>query len=49
MDPPKPVPLTGVMVHVKIVDFVAEVTIHQRYENVEDVPIEATYPNHQLK
>jgi hypothetical protein len=38
-----PVPLTGVIVEAVISDFVAEVKIHQRYENVEDVPIEATY------
>jgi hypothetical protein len=32
-----------VVVNSKILDFVAEVSIHQRYENVEEVPIEATY------
>jgi hypothetical protein len=43
-DPPKAVPLAGVIVSAKLIDFVAEVTIHQRFENVEDVPIEAIYP-----
>lgn len=37
------IPLTGVIVEGKVSDFIAEVTIHQRYENVESFPIEATY------
>lgn len=36
-------PLTGVQTEVKIVDFTAEVTIHQRFENQENDPIEAVY------
>lgn len=40
---PKPIPLTGVIVSVKVVDFCAEVTLQQRYENVENITIEATY------
>lgn len=36
-------PLTGVSVNAKVIDFCAEVTVHQRYENVESNPIEATY------
>eukprot|EP00026_Physarum_polycephalum_P002556 Phypoly_transcript_02563.p1 GENE.Phypoly_transcript_02563~~Phypoly_transcript_02563.p1 ORF type:complete len:905 (+),score=178.71 Phypoly_transcript_02563:1-2715(+) len=43
--PPKKqvIPLTGVEVRSKVVDMCAEVTLVQRYENIEDVPIEATY------
>ncbi len=37
------VPLTGARGYVKIVDFIAEVTIKQRFENQEQVPIEAVY------
>jgi hypothetical protein len=37
-----PIPLSGVDVSVKIVDFCAEVTISQRYVNKEANPIEAT-------
>jgi hypothetical protein len=50
--PPQPqkkkqvIPLTGVEVRARVVDMCAEVTLVQRYENVEDVPIEATYPTH---
>lgn len=36
-------PLTGVRTDVHIVDFTAEVTICQRFENVEEDPIEAVY------
>ena len=36
------VPLCGVVCDIKIVDFIAEVTIEQRYENQEKHPIEAT-------
>jgi hypothetical protein len=36
--------LTGVVLRAKIVDFCSEVTLEQRYENVEDFPIEALYP-----
>jgi Vault protein inter-alpha-trypsin domain len=42
----KAIPLTGVVVRAKIVDFCAEVTLEQRYENVEDFPIEALCPHH---
>ncbi len=35
------VPLTGARGSVKIVDFIAEVTIKQRFENQEKDPIEA--------
>ncbi len=35
------VPLTGAAASVKIIDFIAEVTIKQRYENKEKTPIEA--------
>lgn len=46
-DTPKPktvhVPLTGVVVEAKVEDFLAEVVIKQRYENVEKYPIEALY------
>ncbi len=35
------VPLTGAAAFVKIEDFVAEVTIKQRYENKEKNPVEA--------
>ena len=35
--------LTGVSVNVKIFDFLAEVTIEQRYVNRENTPIEAVY------
>lgn len=38
------VPLTGVIVNASVVDFLAEVSINQRYENTEDFPIEAIYP-----
>ncbi len=31
----------GVVTTVKVVDFTAEITIKQRYENIEDFPIEA--------
>ena len=37
------VPLTGVVVEAKVEDFLAQVTIKQRYENVENDPIEAIY------
>eukprot|EP01116_Phalansterium_solitarium_P016045 TRINITY_DN3631_c0_g1_i2.p1 TRINITY_DN3631_c0_g1~~TRINITY_DN3631_c0_g1_i2.p1 ORF type:complete len:453 (+),score=131.21 TRINITY_DN3631_c0_g1_i2:115-1359(+) len=37
------VPLTGAAASVRIVDFLAEVTIKQRYQNTEQVPIEAVY------
>lgn len=36
-------PLTGVKTEIKIVDFTAEVTIRQRFENIETDPIEAVY------
>ena len=36
-------PLTGVKTEIKIVDFTAEVTIRQRFENIESDPIEAVY------
>eukprot|EP01113_Clastostelium_recurvatum_P011179 TRINITY_DN1563_c2_g1_i5.p1 TRINITY_DN1563_c2_g1~~TRINITY_DN1563_c2_g1_i5.p1 ORF type:complete len:1057 (+),score=336.60 TRINITY_DN1563_c2_g1_i5:93-3173(+) len=38
-----PVPLVGVLTTVNIIDFTAEVTLKQRYENVENDPIEAVY------
>ncbi|XP_065572265.1 von Willebrand factor A domain-containing protein 5A-like [Artemia franciscana] len=38
-----PVPLTGVKVHVKIVDVLAEVEVVQTYKNLEMQPIEAIY------
>eukprot|EP01112_Ceratiomyxa_fruticulosa_P009185 TRINITY_DN2395_c0_g1_i2.p1 TRINITY_DN2395_c0_g1~~TRINITY_DN2395_c0_g1_i2.p1 ORF type:complete len:918 (+),score=260.17 TRINITY_DN2395_c0_g1_i2:845-3598(+) len=37
------VPLVGVETRVLLVDYTAEVTIKQRYENVESNPIEAVY------
>ena len=37
------VPLTGVKTEIKIVDFTPEVTIRQRFENIESDPIEAVY------
>ena len=40
---PAPVPLTGVGVHVRIIDLVAEVKIEQIYENNSSQPIETTY------
>lgn len=40
---PYPVPLTGVSVHVKIVDLVAQVDVEQHYCNREDQPVEAVY------
>ena len=38
-----PIPLIGALFDVRIVDFCAEVTLKQRFENREDVPIEAIY------
>lgn len=40
---PAPVPLTKVDLHVKVVDFVAEVQLTQEYRNRESMPIEAVY------
>ena len=40
---PAPVALTGVGVHVRIVDLLAEVKIEQIYENRESQSIETTY------
>eukprot|EP01113_Clastostelium_recurvatum_P026749 TRINITY_DN3212_c0_g1_i3.p1 TRINITY_DN3212_c0_g1~~TRINITY_DN3212_c0_g1_i3.p1 ORF type:complete len:918 (-),score=245.79 TRINITY_DN3212_c0_g1_i3:11-2764(-) len=38
-----PVPLVGVRTTVQIIDFTAEVTLKQRYENIEKDPVEAIY------
>lgn len=35
--------LTGVIAEVRIVDFAAEVTLRQRFENTHSTPIEAVY------
>jgi hypothetical protein len=37
-------PLIGEYVQVHIIDFCAEVQIHQRFKNITDDPIEAVYP-----
>ena len=37
------VPMTGIDFHIKMLDYSAEVTIRQRFENREKSPIEATY------
>lgn len=37
------VPLTGAYASVKIFDYLAEVTVKERYVNEENTPIEATY------
>ena len=37
------VPLTGANASVRVIDYTAEVTIKQRYENQEKDPIEAVY------
>jgi hypothetical protein len=37
------IPLTGVKSSVKVFDYIAEVTIEQRFENQEEFPIEAVY------
>ena len=38
-----PIPLIGALFEVRIVDFCAEVTLKQRFENREESPIEAIY------
>ncbi len=42
-DEAKTVPLTGVDVHAQVVGPTSRVTVTQRYENREKVPVEATY------
>ena len=42
-DNPLPIPLIGVEVAVKVIDFAAKVTVQQAYRNFEDKPIEAVY------
>ena len=37
------VPLIGASASVKVIDYTAEVTLQQRYENQEQDPIEAVY------
>jgi hypothetical protein len=37
------VPLTGVVTNVRILDYIAEIEIVQRFENIEADPIEAVY------
>lgn len=37
------IPLVSIVAHVQLVDFVAKVTLEQKYKNNKDNPIEATY------
>eukprot|EP00727_Mastigamoeba_balamuthi_P005390 m51a1_g1485 hypothetical protein (654) ;mRNA; f:298147-300693 len=42
-DAAQPVPLTGLRYEVSLVGFVASVSVKQRFENAESVPVEATF------
>ncbi|KAJ5070681.1 von willebrand factor a domain-containing protein 5a [Anaeramoeba ignava] len=38
-----PIPLTGIQIKAKIIDFVGEVEITQRYQNINNYPLECVY------
>lgn len=38
------IPLVGMRIDGRILDVCAEITIEKRFENIEEVPIEAVYP-----